>query len=211
MEPQAPEMCAIERILLVRAPLGWCSLGIALLLALVPTGTTAVSIGGPFQLIDQHGQPRTDEDFRGDYLMIYFGFTSCPDTCPTALLKISQALEDFAAQAPARAGRVTPLFISVDPERDTPATLLSYARHFHPSFVALTGPRQELDRLSRRYGVFFAKVPNGEPGSYLMDHTSFVYLIGPDGRYLEHFESDVTATDLVDALRRHVVVGTDNS
>jgi cytochrome oxidase Cu insertion factor (SCO1/SenC/PrrC family) len=181
-------------------------LGVALLLALVPAATNAVNIGGPFELVDQHGQMRTDEAFRGAYMLIYFGFTSCPDTCPTALLRISQALEEFRAQAPARAERVVPVFISVDPERDTPGVLKGYARHFHPRLVALTGPHEELDRLGRNYGVFFAKVPTGEPGSYLMDHTSFVYLIGPDGEYIEHLEGDASIDDLVAALRRHVMV-----
>jgi protein SCO1/2 len=100
---------------------------------------------------------------------------------------------------------VVPVFISVDPERDTPEALRSYAENFHPRLVALTGAPRELESLGRAYGVFFAKVPTGQPGEYLMDHTGFIYLMGPDGEYLEHFESDVSVGDLVDALRRHVL------
>jgi cytochrome oxidase Cu insertion factor (SCO1/SenC/PrrC family) len=185
---------------------GHRAIGLALLVALAPPGTGAVSIGGPFELVDPHGAMRTDEDFRGAYVLMYFGFTYCPDTCPTALLKITHALEELAALAPTKAERVVPVFISVDPKRDTPEALRSYAENFHPRLVALTGTPRELQRLGRAYGVFFAKVPTGESGEYLMDHTGFVYLIGPDGKYLEHFESDASVGDLVDALRRHVLV-----
>ena len=175
-----------------------------LLVALAPPSAAAVSIGGPFELVDQHGVTRTAEDFRDRYMLIYFGFTHCPDSCPTALLKITHALEGLAEHDVAKAERVVPIFVSVDPERDTPAVLRSYAAHFHPRLVALTGTQKELERLGRAYGVFFAKVPTGPPGEYLIDHTGFVYLIGPDGRYVEHFESDASADDLVAALQRHV-------
>jgi protein SCO1/2 len=184
---------------------GWRAIGLALLVALAPPSTAAVSIGGPFELVDQHGVTRSDEDFRGRYMLMYFGFTHCPDTCPTALLKITHALEELAELDAAKAERVVPMFISVDPERDTPEALRSYAENFHPRLVALTGTRRQLEELGRVYGVFFAKVPTGPPGEYLMDHTGFVYLIGPGGNYLEYFESDASIDDLLDALRRHVV------
>jgi len=189
----------------LRSRSGWCALGLALLVALASPSGEAVRIGGPFELVDQHGAPRTDANFRGRYLVMYFGFTHCPDTCPTALLKITHALEALAELDAAKAERVVPMFISVDPERDTPEALRSYAEHFHPRLVALTGTPRQLQELGRAYGVFFAKVPTGRPGEYLMDHTGFVYLIGPDGNYLEHFESDASVDDLLGALRRHVV------
>jgi cytochrome oxidase Cu insertion factor (SCO1/SenC/PrrC family) len=190
-----------------RRRFGWRAIGLALLIALAPPSTGAVSIGGPFELVDQHGATRTDEDFRGSYVLMYFGFTHCPDTCPTALLKITNALEELAELDAAKAKRVVPVFVSVDPERDTPEALRGYAEHFHPRLVALTGAPGELEELGRAYGVFFAKVPTGAPGEYLMDHTGFVYLIGPDGKYLEHFESDASVDDLVAVLRRDVVAG----
>ena len=184
---------------------GWRALGLALLVALASPSGEAVRIGGPFELVDQHGAPRTDEDFRGRYMVMYFGFTHCPDTCPTVLLKITNALEELAELDAAKAERVVPVFISVDPERDTPEALRSYAENFHPRLVALTGTLRQLEEVGRTYGVFFAKVPTGAPGVYLMDHTGFVYLIGPDGDYLEHFESNVSVDGLLDALRREVV------
>ena len=166
-----------------------------------------MQIGGPFELVDQHGATRTDADFRGSYLLIYFGFTYCPDTCPTTLLE-----DDGRARGAGRAGRrprperVVPMFISVDPERDTPEALRGYAEHVR------SAPGRAHRHAARAgqgsaapMACFFAKVPTGEPGEYLMDHTSFVYLIGPDGKYVEHFESDVSVDDLVAALQRTVV------
>jgi cytochrome oxidase Cu insertion factor (SCO1/SenC/PrrC family) len=179
-------------------------LGLLLTLARASDGT-AVQIGGPFELVDQYGATRLDADFRGSYLLIYFGFTYCPELCPTTLLKITNALEDLAAHAPGKAERVVPVFISVDPERDSPDVLRRFAEDFHPRLVALTGTPRALAKVGRVYGAFFAKVPTGDPGEYLVDHTSFVYLIGPDGKYIEHFDSDVSVDDLVDALQRHVV------
>jgi protein SCO1/2 len=133
--------------------------------ALAPAcGRAGVNIGGPFELLDQSGATRTDEDFRGSYMLMYFGFTTCPDTCPTALLKITNALERLAELDAAKAEWVVPIFVSVDPARDTPEALQSYAEHFHPHLVALTGAPRELDRLGRAYGVFFARVPTREPG-----------------------------------------------
>jgi protein SCO1/2 len=192
-----------------RGGLSWRSIGraigLALLLAVALPGVGAVSIGGPFELVDQHGATRTDQDFRGRYMLMYFGFTHCPDTCPTALLKMTGALEALAELDPVKAERVVPIFVSVDPERDTPEMLRSYAQSFHARLVALTGTPRQLEELGRTYGVFFAKVPTGAPGEYLMDHTGFVYLFGPDGDYLEHFESDASMDDLLDALQRQVL------
>jgi cytochrome oxidase Cu insertion factor (SCO1/SenC/PrrC family) len=181
-------------------------LALGALAALTSVGhAAAVQIGGPFELVDQHGATRTDADFRGSYLLIHFGFTYCPDFCPTTLLKMADALEELAVLSPAKAERVVPTFISVDPERDTPETLRGYAEQFNPRLVALTGTPKALAKVGRRYGVFSAKVPTGEPGGYVVDHTSFLYLIGPDGKYVQHFESNVSVDDLVGALERSVV------
>jgi cytochrome oxidase Cu insertion factor (SCO1/SenC/PrrC family) len=180
------------------------ALGLLLTLASAGRGA-AVQIGGPFELVDQHDATRTDADFRGSYLLIYFGFTYCPDLCPTTLLKVADALEELAALSPTKAERVVPVFISVDPERDTPEALRGYAEQFDPRLVALTGTPRALAKVGRKYGVFSAKVLTGESGGYVMDHTSFLYLMGPDGKYVQHFESDVSVDDLVGALERSVV------
>jgi protein SCO1/2 len=166
----------------------------------------AVEIGGPFELVDQNGVTRTNADFAGSYLLVYFGYTYCPDLCPTTLVEMAEAVEVLAEQDPAKAARVVPVFITVDPQRDTPDVLKGYAEGFHPRLVALTGSQRAVDKVGRKYGVFHARAPGRGPDDYLVDHTSFVYLMGPDGRYLEHFEKDASVDDLVAALRREVVV-----
>lgn len=176
-------------------------------MALFAAGSTrAVEIGGPFELVDQNGVTRTDADFAGSYLLVYFGYTYCPDLCPTTLIEMAEAVEVLAELEPAKAARVVPVFITVDPERDTPDLLKGYAEGFHPRLVALTGSQRAVDKVGRKYGVFHARAPGRGPDDYLVDHTSFVYLMGPDGRYLEHFEKDASVDDLVAALRREVVV-----
>jgi protein SCO1/2 len=158
-----------------------------------------VEIGGPFTLTDQHGHLRTDRDFRGSYMLIYFGYSFCPDVCPAALLKMTDALAKLEKQEPLKAQKIVPVFITVDPERDTPQHLKDYAAHFSPRLVALSGDADALRAVAYPYGVFFAKVPV-QGGSYLMDHTGFIYLMGPDGRYITHFEDDVGAFELFSEL-----------
>ena len=178
---------------------------VSALLALSPMdGEAAVPIGGPFELVDQDGRIRRDTDFLGSYLLVYFGYTYCADLCPTTLIEMASAIDDLALVSPAKANRVIPVFVSIDPERDTPAVLRRYAQDFHPRLVALTGTPAALANAGRPYGVRFARVPGVEPDRYLLEHTSFVYLMGPDGKYLEHFESDATVADLVDSLQRQV-------
>jgi protein SCO1 len=185
----------------VRAPR---ALGLSLLLALAPMdrARAAVEIGGPFALVDQHGAARTDADFRGRYLLVYFGYTYCADLCPMTLLEMADAIEELAGASPEKAERVVPVFVSVDPDGDPPGVLRRYVEDFHPRMVGLTGTPKALAQVGRRYGVRAARSPLD---SALIDHTSFVYLMGPDGKYLEHFESDAGAADLVAALQRHVI------
>jgi cytochrome oxidase Cu insertion factor (SCO1/SenC/PrrC family) len=158
-----------------------------------------VEVGAPFTLIDQNGKTRTDADFRGSYMLIYFGFTYCPDICPTALLTMIQALDKLAMTAPVNADRVVPIFITIDPMRDTSDVLKDYAASFSRRLVALTGKPEDLRDVAYGYGVFFAKGPGGGE-NYMMDHTGFTYLMGPDGRYITHFEKDVTVEELARVL-----------
>lgn len=180
--------------------------GLALMVTVAPVlNAPEVRIGGPFALTDQDGAPRTDKDFHGWYLLMFFGFTNCPDTCPTALSTMTRGLDALARRDAAKARQMVPVFVSVDPERDTPAVLRDYAENFHPRLVALTGTLAQLSAVARPYGVFFAKVPTGEPGSYVVDHTSVIYLIGPDGKYIEHLESNAGVDQIVAALMRSVI------
>ncbi len=147
-------------------------------------------IGGPFRLIDQEGRTVTDRDFRERYMLVVFGYSYCPDVCPLSLMNVTRALEIFRRDDPKRAALVQPVFISIDPERDTPETLLSFASHFDPSLVALTGPPHEIRRVALQYGVEFEKREDPSVNGYLMDHTAFIFLMGPQGRYLTHMPSD---------------------
>lgn len=144
------------------------------------------AIGGPFALVDQNGETRTAKDFRGQYMLVYFGYTYCPDVCPTTLQDMVQALDMLGA----RAKRVTPVFITVDPARDTPEHLRQYAAQFSPRLVALTGSRKAIAEAAKAYHVYYAK--SGEGDDYLMDHSSFIYLMGPDGRYVAHFAHGIS-------------------
>jgi len=139
-------------------------------------------IGGPFALIDHTGRPRTNEDFRGKLMLVYFGFTYCPDICPTDLQNIGLALDKLGEAAE----RVQPLFITVDPARDTAAHLKDYVPMFHPRLLGLTGDAAAIHKAAAAYRVYYAKVPlKGD--DYTVDHSSFIYLIGPDGHYLGFF------------------------
>ena len=147
-------------------------------------GPGAAAIGGKFELVDQNGQVRTDAEFRGKLMLIYFGYAFCPDACPTALQAMTVAINRLG---PAGEG-VVPLFITVDPERDTTEQLKRYAENFHPRLVALTGSAEQVAAAATAYRVYYAKQKDPNvTGGYLMDHTSIIYLMGRDGRYLSHF------------------------
>lgn len=157
-----------------------------LALAACGTGSTeapplaGARIGGPFTLTDQNGKTVTDADFAGKYRIVYFGYTYCPDVCPTDLTKIGAALRTLDKQAPRTAQKIVPLFISVDPERDTPAQLKQYVGNFHPRLVGLTGTPQAIAQVAKAYAIAYMKEPT--PSGYLMGHTEVAYLMGPDGK-----------------------------
>jgi protein SCO1/2 len=137
-------------------------------------------LGGPFSLTDQHGRTVSERDFAGSYRIVYFGFTHCPDVCPTDLMVIGQALTRFEKQDPGRAAKVQPLFITVDPERDTPVALKDYVRAFHPRLIGLTGTADQIARVAKAHGIYSAKVPQ-PGGGYSMDHSRLAMLFGPQG------------------------------
>jgi cytochrome oxidase Cu insertion factor (SCO1/SenC/PrrC family) len=167
-------------ILLLAAIIG----GTALLVSwLRSTDGAAAMIGGAFELTDQTGKRVTDRDFRGKLMLIYFGFVFCPDACPTALQNMSDAVDLLGPAA----ADVVPIFITVDPERDTEEVLRSYAEAFHPRLKALRGTPEEIAKAAKSYRVYFKKAAESAPGEYLVDHSSIVFLMGRDGRYLTHF------------------------
>jgi protein SCO1 len=162
-----------------------------------------IEIGGPFTLTDQNGQTRSDRDFLGSYMLIYFGYTSCPDACPTALLTMTNALAAITGHDARHGVQVVPIFITVDPKRDTAELVKEYAAHFSPRLIALRGDAEALWTLGNAYGARFAAGPVSG-GGYLIDHTNFIYLMGPNGTYIQHFESDATAQQIADAIKTHV-------
>ncbi len=153
-------------------------------------------VGGPFALIDHNGTPRTDQDFRGKLLLIYFGFTFCSDICPTELQAIGSALDQLGPAAEA----VQPLFITVDPEKDTPEQLKSYVALFHPRLVGLTGDPRAIKKVALAYKVYYAKTDPTRNGGTEVDHTGFIFLVGPDGKYLGFAPPGTTPARLTEMI-----------
>lgn len=141
-------------------------------------------IGGPFALTDHTGKHVTEKDFEGKFMLVFFGYTFCPDICPAELQVISAALDELGDKAK----KVTPVFITIDPERDTVEQMKSYVSNFHKQFIGLTGSMREIQDAAKAYRVYYKKVAE-EPASsdYFMDHSSIVYLMSPQGEYLAHF------------------------
>lgn len=170
---------------------------IILLLAGPRNGSSAMSstIGGPFKLTDQDGRTVSDQDLRGKPYLIFFGFTHCPEVCPTALFDMSEVLRNLGADA----DKTAALFISVDPERDTPAVLKDYLSSFDPHVRGLTGDAASLAAVFKAFRVYYKKVPL-EGGDYTMDHTALVYLMDKDGRFVAPFSlkrpPEASAADL---------------
>ena len=154
-------------------------------------------VGGPFELTDQTGHRRTDADFQGKLVVIYFGYTYCPDVCPTELQSISLALDKLGAAAET----IQPLFITVDPGRDTPARLADFVSSFHPRLIGLTGSLAEIRKTAIAYRTFFAKSGVTAPNDYSVDHTGFIYLLGKDGRYLGFLPPGLAPDAIADAIR----------
>lgn len=138
-------------------------------------------IGGPFTLTDASGTRVTDRSFAGRYRIMYFGYSFCPDVCPVDLNNLMLGLKAFERQDPARGAKIVPIFVTVDPERDTPAVLAAYVRQFHPRLVGLTGSAQDIRRVADAYVVQYQKQPGSSPDAYLMGHSNIAYLMGPDG------------------------------
>jgi len=157
-------------------------------------------IGGPFDLIDHAGRRRTDVDFRGKLVLLYFGYTHCPDVCPTELQALSLALDKLGPAGDA----VQPLFITLDPERDTPSHLADYVTAFHPRLVALTGADAAIRKVALAYKVYFARAGAPQDGDYAIDHTGFVYLVGKDGRYLGFLPPGSSPEQIAAAVRPYL-------
>jgi cytochrome oxidase Cu insertion factor (SCO1/SenC/PrrC family) len=157
-------------------------------------------IGGPFELVDQNGNQVTDQTFKGRLMLVYFGFTFCPDACPTALGVMSAALDKLDVAA----DRVVPILVTVDPDRDTPPVLKDYVSNFHPGMMGLTGTPEQIAKVAKAYRVFYQKAPGTAPDDYLMDHTLLIYLMDGEGKYITHFGPDATPDQIAEAVRKHL-------
>lgn len=165
--------------------------------------TGRADIGGPFHLIDHTGKVVTDADYRGRYMLIYFGFSFCPDVCPTTLAVMAQALDKLGPEA----RRVTPIMITIDPERDTPEVLADYMKAFGPSFVGLTGSVAAIKDVEKKYRVYAVKKPldPAKPkAGYGMDHSSVLYLMGPNGRLISFYDEAISPDQLAKELRQKI-------
>jgi protein SCO1 len=164
------------------------------------TSTPAVAaVGGPFHLVDQNGKAVSDTDMKGHPFLVFFGFTHCPDVCPTTLFEISEVLRKLGPDAD-RAGA---LFITVDPERDTPASMKDYLSNFDPHLRGLTGDEAAVNAAIKAYRVYAKKVPV-DGGDYTMDHTAIVYLMDKDGHFVAPFSLKRTPEAAADDLRRYL-------
>lgn len=147
----------------------------------VPGDLTGAAIGAPFTLTDQNGKKVRWDDFKGQYRLVYFGYSFCPDVCPVDLQRITQGFAKFEKDAPALAAKVQPIFISVDPERDTPAVLKTYVAAFHPRLIGLTGTPDEIAKVAKDFVVLYNKEPAKGESGYLVSHSRTPYLFDPDG------------------------------
>lgn len=179
--------------------------GAAVLLVANPQGgqpvqsSGAALIGGPFSLVGADGKPVTDRDFRGRYMLIFFGFTHCPDICPAELQVIAQALEQLGDKAK----KVVPIFITLDPERDAPEAMANYVKSFGPNFVGLTGSPEAIAAAAKAYRVAYSKVENkASADDYSVDHSALAYLMDPEGRYVTHFSYGLSADQMAEKLEK---------
>lgn len=161
-------------------------------------------LGGAFAMTDQNGRRVTQASWPGKYLLVYFGYTFCPDVCPVDMRVIGAGLRKFEEADAARGARVQPLFVSVDPARDTPAVLRAFTANFHPRLVGLTGTPEELASMARAYGASYLRQEGVTPGSYLMDHTRNAILYDPQGRPVAMIPYDHGPQAAADELARWV-------
>ena len=158
------------------------------------------TVGGPFTLTDQTGRKRSDAEFRGKLMIVYFGYTFCPDVCPADLMAITQALDELG---PAASG-IQPIFITLDPERDTAKVLGEYISAFYHSLIGLTGSPEEIRKVANAYKAFYAKVPGERSSEYAIDHAGVIYLMGRDGQYFGFMPPQTGSGRLTEILRKYL-------
>ncbi|XP_056144175.1 protein SCO1 homolog, mitochondrial [Lampris incognitus] len=160
------------------------------------------AIGGPFSLIDHNNKPTKSEDFLDQWVLIYFGFTHCPDICPDEIEKMIEVVDaiDEIKSLP----NLTPILITIDPDRDTPEALATYVKEFSPKLIGLTGTMAQIEQVSRAYRVYYSQGPKDEDNDYIVDHTIIMYLLGPDGEFVEYFGQNKRNVEITNSIAAHM-------
>jgi protein SCO1 len=194
-------LSALRRLILLGAVFASAVVMCALL---ARAATSAVTIGGPFTLSTPDGATVTDETYRGKWLLVYFGYTFCPNSCPTTLLEVATALKKLGADA----DNVQPLFITVDPERDTPKVMRQYTQSFDARIVGLTGTPEQIAAAAQEYGAYYVRHATGsDANGYVMDHSTYLYVMDPRGKFVRAFDADTSGDRIADALRSLMTQG----
>jgi protein SCO1 len=199
--------CRLLQLCIARPPI---ILGVLLAVAVIKgeppvhAGESEVTIGGPFALSTPDGTTVTDRTYRGKWLLVYFGYTFCPSSCPTTLLTVATALKKLGPDA----AQVQPLFITVDPQRDTPKVMRQYIESFDPRIVGLSGTPQQIAAAAQEYGAYYVRHSTGPgPDDYVVDHSTYLYVMDPRGKFVRAFDPDTSDDRIADALRALIVQG----